>query len=137
MRIDHIGSTAVPGLASKPVIDISVAVPTLDPEASFRGPLEEIGYEYGVQLEEFFGERRYFKLNRDGRRIVNLHVTMAGSTQERRHLAFRDALRREPETAAADERLKLELAARFPDDRPTYTLKKSAFIEDALARVLH
>ncbi len=89
-----------------------------------------------MQFEESFAERRYFKLNRDGARIANLHATLAGSRTERRHLAFRDALGRDAETAAAYERLKFALAARFPADRVAYTEEKSEFIGAVLARVL-
>jgi GrpB-like predicted nucleotidyltransferase (UPF0157 family) len=66
LRIDHIGSTAVTGLPAKPIVDIAVAVARLDPEQPYREPLQRIGYDYGGQLEAFFAERRYFKLNRDG-----------------------------------------------------------------------
>ncbi len=136
IRVEHIGSTAVPGLAAKPAVDLSLIVTPLDPEAPYREPLESLGYEYGGQFEEFFAERRYFKLNRNGARVANLHATLAGSATERRHLAFRDALRRDPETAAAYERLKFELAARFPADRVAYTEEKADFIEAVLTRVL-
>jgi GrpB protein len=98
LRIDHIGSTSVPGLSAKPVIDIAISVRELDHEAVYRRSLEQIGYEYGDQLEEVFDQRRSFKLNRAGTRIANLHVTLAGSREERRHLAFRDALRSDRET---------------------------------------
>jgi GrpB-like predicted nucleotidyltransferase (UPF0157 family) len=135
-RIEHIGSTAIPGMGAKPIIDIAIALKSLDPEEPYRGLLEQIGYEYGVQPDEFFNQRRYFKLNREGRRVANLHVTLARSLQERRHVAFRDALRREPSTAAAYEQLKRELAERFPADRGTYTEAKTSFIEQVLTRVL-
>jgi len=82
-RIEHVGSTAVHGLAAKPVIDIMVSVEDPEDEGAFVGPFESIGYELRVREP---GHRMFRTPARD----VHLHIWIAGSEDERRHLLFRD-----------------------------------------------
>lgn len=123
--IEHVGSTAVPGLAAKDTVDIQISIDGFKPEARFRTPLQELGYVFRSDDEP---QHRFFKLEDEaGRRLVNVHVCETGSDWERRHIAFRDHLRRNSETASAYERLKRKLAPRF-DDVNEYADAKGAFI---------
>lgn len=124
LRLEHVGSTAVPGLRGKDVIDIQLSVAALEPMAPYCAQLERLGYEYLVTEPK---DHRFFRLERAGRRLCNLHVCQAGGDWERRHIAFRDHLRSHPEAAIAYERHKLELAPRF-DVTGDYAEAKEPFI---------
>lgn len=131
-RIEHVGSTSVPGLAAKDVIDIQVAVAGFAPEARFREPLERLGYVHREDPDE--PAHRFFELeDAAGRRLVNIHVCEAGGDWERRHLVFRDLLRTRPDVAAEYERLKRDLAPNYEvvDD---YAHAKNDFIRRLLRR---
>jgi GrpB-like predicted nucleotidyltransferase (UPF0157 family) len=132
--IEHVGSTAVPGLGAKPVIDVMVGVPQLA-EAEHRVPaLESAGYEYVREYEKQLPERRYFRKPRSGARTFHLHCVVKGSDFWICHLAFRNYLRAHPDSAAAYYELKRELAARVSKEE--YTEAKSPFIKGILASAL-
>jgi len=126
LRIEHIGSTAVPGLAAKPIVDVLVEVEAVD-EARLAPPLEAAGYLLRVREEDHL-------MFRTRARDVNVHVWPAGSEEVSRHLAFRDRLRTSPEDRRAYEDLKRELAARDWDDMNHYAEAKSGLIREILAR---
>jgi GrpB-like predicted nucleotidyltransferase (UPF0157 family) len=128
IRIEHVGSTAVPGLAAKPIIDIQVSVANLEDEASYVPAIEASG----VRLRAREPGHRYLRPPADRPRAVHVHVCEAGSAWERDHLLFRDYLRAHPVARDTYAGLKLQLAQRYPDDRLAYTDAKSAFILDAL-----
>jgi GrpB-like predicted nucleotidyltransferase (UPF0157 family) len=131
--IEHIGSTAVPGLAAKPVIDVLVGLPALA-EAERRIPaLDAAGYEYVPEHEAALPDRRYFRKPRVGPRACHVHCVVHGSESWERHLAFRDHLRSHPASAAAYEDLKRHLAARLA--KWEYAEAKGPFIERILAGV--
>ncbi|MFL5952644.1 MAG: GrpB family protein [Gaiellaceae bacterium] len=127
LAIEHVGSTAVPGLAAKPVIDLVVVVASGDVAAAIER-LEEIGYvhvgDLGIDGRDAFdpppGETRH-----------HLYVSPEGTEALRAQLAFRDALRRSPQLATDYEELKRELAVRFRDDRRGYTEAKTDFVTRA------
>jgi GrpB-like predicted nucleotidyltransferase (UPF0157 family) len=131
LRIDHIGSTAVPGLAAKPVIDIQVSVAALEPVAPFRRPLTQLGYVYRADNPE--RTKRYFR-EPPGRRRTHVHVRRAGSFSEQWALLFRDYLRAHREAAAEYEAVKRRLAIRFRDDRHAYTDGKGPFMWEVIRR---
>jgi GrpB-like predicted nucleotidyltransferase (UPF0157 family) len=132
--IEHVGSTAVPDLGAKPVIDIMVGLSRLaDAEARTRA-LETAGYEYVHEYEQQLPERRYFRKPSSGPRAYHLHCVVKGSAFWVRHLAFRDYLRAHPDASAAYYQLKRDLAARL--DKGEYTEAKSPFIEDILGLAL-
>ena len=131
-RLEHVGSTAVPALAAKPVIDIQVSVRSMSPREAYRGPLEGLGYRWGI--DPWSDEHEFFSLEKDGERKVHVHVCPEGSDWERRHIMFRDWLRDHPEDAAAYERLKLELAERHPRDTYTYADAKGDFVRGIEAK---
>jgi GrpB-like predicted nucleotidyltransferase (UPF0157 family) len=126
VRVEHVGSTAVPGLAAKPVIDVQLSVESFEPAEAYRAPLEAVGFEHRPDDEP---EHRFFGLtNADGERVVNLHVCEAGSEWERRHVAFRDALRADPDLRSRYEAEKRRVVALHPDDTLAYADAKTPWI---------
>ena len=128
-RIDHVGSTAVPGLAAKPVVDIQVSVADVEDDAEFRAPIEAQGFV----LRFVEPGHRYFRPPPPLPRLWQVHVCSLGSKWERDHLLFRDYLRAHPERADAYAELKWRLAAEHHQDRIAYTDAKGPFIEETLA----
>ncbi len=132
VRIDHIGSTAVEGLAAKPIVDMQLSLSAMTPRDAYVEPLTALGYRW--VLDPWDVEHEYFSRDVDGERSFHLHVCAAGSTWERRHLVFRDWLRAHPDDAMAYGALKRELAAAHPNDTLSYTEAKTAFITGIVAR---
>ena len=136
VAVHHVGSTAVPGLMAKPVIDLLGEAGSLAEIAAARSTLEPLGYRW--RGEHGFAGRRYF--TRDdpdsGMRGVNLHVYAAGNLALAWHLAFRDRLRAEPATAAAYEREKSRCAALHPDDSGAYAACKKAWTDGVAAEAV-
>jgi GrpB-like predicted nucleotidyltransferase (UPF0157 family) len=128
VRVEHVGSTSVPGLAAKPIVDIQLSVPDADDEPAYLPALEECS----LALRSREPGHRYLRPPAERPREVHLHVCSAGSDWEREHLLFRDYLRTHPLVSAAYGALKFELAGRYPADRLAYTDAKSGFILDAL-----
>jgi GrpB-like predicted nucleotidyltransferase (UPF0157 family) len=131
--IQHIGSTAVPGLAAKPVIDILIGLRRLLDAQDCILPIEGMEYEYFPEFENEFPERRYFRKSSNGKRTHQIHLVEINTDFWKRHLAFRDYLRSHPEIANEYATLKKELAKQFENDREGYTNAKSNFIENVLA----
>jgi len=127
VALEHGGSTSVPGLAAKPIIDMWAALRAPVREADINA-MAAIGYEY--LGESALPDQDYFVKTTP--RVCHLHCYPAGHPEWDRHLSFRDWLRAHPEGAAAYARLKRELAERFPADGLAYTEAKSDFILEAL-----
>lgn len=130
LRIQHVGSTAVPGLPAKPVIDILVTVVDADQEASYVPPIESLG----IQLRSRDDLHRYFRPFAGLPRVVQVHVCTDGSSWERRHLLFRDYLRSEESAREAYLAAKLEAAERWRDDRIAYADAKTDVISRLMER---
>jgi GrpB-like predicted nucleotidyltransferase (UPF0157 family) len=131
----HVGSTAVPGLAAKPVIDIMVGVKSLEDSPILVERLVGIGYEYMPEFERVLPFRRYFRKIQEGRRTHQIHlVERSNSEWWDRHLLFRDYLRAHPEAAEEYARLKYDLSHRFGEDRVAYTDAKTDFISEVVRR---
>lgn len=136
-RIAHIGSTAVPSLSAKPVIDMQVETTDLDRVRREVVPLlEAVGYEFIWRPS--IGEAApyyawFIKRNAAGERTHHIHMVQPDEASADR-LRFRDHLRANPAVAQRYEALKRELAQRHPNDRAAYTLEKSAFIRACLER---
>ena len=122
------GSTAVPGLAAKPVIDILIGVRSLGDAPLFLPPLASLGYEYIQKHEGVFPERRYLHRLVNGLHTHHLHMVEPDSIFFKVQIAFRDYLRRHAETRDQYSALKFDLAQRYHNDREAYTDAKSAFI---------
>jgi GrpB-like predicted nucleotidyltransferase (UPF0157 family) len=130
LRVEHVGSTAVPGLPAKPVIDLDAVVPAGGvPEAVRR--LEAVGYTH--KGDQGIPDREAFRPP-DGSVPHHLYVCPSDNPEFAAHLRFRDALRADDRLAAEYARLKRELAARFGADRAGYCEAKTAFVRAALAR---
>lgn len=132
-RIEHIGSTAVPGLVAKPVLDVLVGVPALDIVESRRGALEALGFRYRPEYEDVLPQRRYFTREPGPGLRVHLHAVVTGSPLWAGHLAFRDALRGDDALRDAYAAMKQSLAVRFAHDKAAYTEAKAPFIAQVLA----
>lgn len=134
--IEHIGSTAVPGLAAKPVIDVLVGAASLADIEERIGGLAAAGYSYVSKYEAALPLRRYFvKASADGLRI-HVHGVEKGARLWREHRAFRDALRADEELRLRYQELKLRLAREFAEDKAAYTEAKAPFIEAAVRRAV-
>lgn len=131
VRVEHTGSTSVPGLAAKPIIDIVLVVADSSDETSYVPPLEEAGYVLRIR-EPDWHEHRVLKAP-DG--SVNLHVFSAGCPEVDRMLLFRDRLRAEPVDRALYERTKRELAEKEWRYVQSYADAKSAVVEEIIAGV--
>jgi GrpB-like predicted nucleotidyltransferase (UPF0157 family) len=129
--VHHVGSTAVPGLEAKPVIDILVGVRSLEESLPSFEPLARLDYLYAPYLSD---EMHWFCKPHPSRRTHHLHLVPTGSRRYSDELAFRDRLRADPGLAADYAALKQALAERFGDDRDAYTEAKSDFISRALRR---
>lgn len=131
VRIDHIGSTAVRGLAAKPVVDVQVSVRSFEPLDAYRAPLEGLGYAYRADHPE--RTKRYFR-EPPGRRRTHLHVRQLGSFSQQFPLLFRDYLRNHPAAAAEYATVKYRLAERFRHDRERYVEGKNPIIWETIRR---
>lgn len=136
-RIEHIGSTAVPGLSAKPIIDVQVEVTSLDRVRREVVPImQDLAYEFIWRPS--MGERAPFyawfiKRDASGRRTFHVHMVEPDEASAER-LLFRDFLRRHPNCARDYEALKQHLAHEHPADREAYTRLKTPFIQDILRR---
>jgi GrpB-like predicted nucleotidyltransferase (UPF0157 family) len=130
LRIDHIGSTAIPGLAAKPVIDVQISVVSFEPLDAYRIPIESLGFVHRRDNPDL--TKRYFR-ERPGERRTHIHVRSAGSWGEQTALLFRDYVRTHGEAAARYGELKVRLAERYRDDRHRYTDEKGPFIWEIMA----
>jgi GrpB-like predicted nucleotidyltransferase (UPF0157 family) len=128
--IHHIGSTAVPGLAAKPFIDMMVGVRDLEDARAAFEPLRDVGYHYWPHRPD---EAHAFAKPSLEVRTHGLHLTVPGSDLWRERLAFRDALRADRALAAEYEALKLRLAEESTADIGAYTGGKRAFVARVLA----
>jgi GrpB-like predicted nucleotidyltransferase (UPF0157 family) len=149
VAIEHAGSTSVPGLAAKPIIDILGGVREIDAFGAHIRALESIGWEYAPEAERDqpgIGPgtpfRRYFRKHRDGERFGHLHVVEVDTEWWRDTLMFRDWLRAHPADAHRYAKLKRRLADDYNRDalpqavniNPGYTDKKTDFVEEILAK---
>lgn len=131
--IEHIGSTAVPGLGAKPIIDIMAGTPELAIVERRIPDLVAEGWRYVPEFEKAIPDRRYLTRYDSAPGKFHLHAVVLGSAFWKRQIAFRDALRGNEQLAQQYWRLKQRLAARFPNDRTAYTEAKSEFIRNVLA----
>ncbi|MBM7599586.1 GrpB-like predicted nucleotidyltransferase (UPF0157 family) [Virgibacillus halotolerans] len=132
--IHHFGSTAVPGIRAKPIIDIMPLVKEIKRVDSFNDQMIALGYEplgeYGIK------GRRYFRKGEDNR-THQMHMFQFDNAQEiDRHLAVRDYLRKHPEAARAYGDLKAKLALRHPEDIEAYMNGKDAFVKELEKKAL-
>jgi GrpB-like predicted nucleotidyltransferase (UPF0157 family)/RimJ/RimL family protein N-acetyltransferase len=134
VAIHHIGSTSIPGMRAKPIVDLLLEVRDLQRLEDATGDLLLLGYqakgEYGLPGRRFFPKRV------EGVRLFNLHAWQAGHPEVGRHLAFRDYMITYSDKALAYGDLKAELARQFDGDRPSYVAGKDDFVKAAEAAAL-
>jgi GrpB-like predicted nucleotidyltransferase (UPF0157 family) len=137
LTIEHIGSTAVPGLAAKPIIDLQLSVRSLaEARSSCVGPLQALGYAYMPQYEARLPGELFFRKGLSGPWTHHLHILQGDHPRWQRRLLFRDYLRNHPEVARAYAKLKRDLAAAFDDDISGYMNAKTTFVAATLAEAL-
>lgn len=135
IRIDHIGSTAVPGLAAKPIIDVLVSVHSLIQARQVAVPaLEELGYAYWFDNPD--SQRMFFVkgLPPNNPRTHHIHIIESNSILQER-LLFRDYLREHPDESLRYAQLKRHLAQQFPTDREAYTSGKAEYVKSVMHKV--
>ncbi len=131
LDIQHVGSTAIPGIPAKPIIDIGVAVRDFEEAAVCIAPIVQLGYTY--RGENGIPRRHYFRKGDDIQpRTHHIHINEIDGPDWKNQVDFRDYLRQHPETAAQYAQLKTSLAQRHPTDRLAYLYGKAAFIENVL-----
>jgi len=128
--IEHVGSTSVPGLASKPIIDMIAAVDNLNVYIELIKPLIALGYEY--MPERIFADRVFFPKGPRSNRTYHLSLVVKDSDGWRYPMAFRDYLIANSNTRNQYQKLKEELAKKYPNDREKYTSAKAAFIDKVI-----
>ncbi len=128
LDIQHVGSTAVPGLCAKPVIDILVAVARFDAVEEYSRRLSPLGYQHVSHPDD--AVRLFFRKGMP--RTHHLHIVEYGTEEHRRHLLFRDYLHAHGDAAREYETLKRELASKFAANRPLYTESKTDFIRSVV-----
>lgn len=132
LKLEHMGSTSVPGLAAKPVIDIILLVDDMAPVLGKLHRLETLGYEYRPDVSN--PERLFFRrFGPNGGRTHHLHVH-TDAVDFGRYLLFRDVLRANADVVRDYEALKAELAKAFPDNREAYSSGKNDFIDATIAQ---
>lgn len=134
IAVEHIGSTAIPGIPAKPIIDINVAIPSLDDIDDFITELEKLGYEYIP--ERRFSDRQFFPKGPSEKRTHHLNlVEITSETGWKNQLLFRDYLRTHSDIRDEYATLKRELAEKYAENRDEYTERKSDFVMRIIEKV--
>lgn len=127
VAIEHIGSTAIPGVPAKPILDINVAVPSLNDIDDFIAKLQKLGYEYIPERK--FSDRQFFPKGPSEKRTHHLNlVEIISQTGWKNALLFRDYLRAHPKVRNEYAMLKQKLAKKYANNRDEYTEQKSDFV---------
>jgi GrpB-like predicted nucleotidyltransferase (UPF0157 family) len=129
IAIEHVGSTAIPGMSAKPIIDLIGGVRSMQAADDLLAPLCAIGYDTSPEFNATLTDRRFLLRWPEGIRTHHLHLVVYGGQAWPRTLLFRDRLRADPALASAYEALKHELAAQFAHDREAYTEAKTEFVK--------
>jgi GrpB-like predicted nucleotidyltransferase (UPF0157 family) len=130
IKVEHIGSTAIPNIHAKPVIDIMIGIQDLSIADTYLIKIiRSLGYDYINVYEVAMPERRYFQKDTDNVRTHQIHLVAWGSSFWERHLLFRDYLRTHPNIAKQYESLKLDIAPKFTDTNQ-YASAKTEFIRE-------
>ena len=130
LDIQHVGSTSIPGLPAKPILDIAAAVENFEAAVVCIQPLEQLGYTY--RGEKGIPRRHYFR--KGDPRTHHIHMNEIGSVDWENQILFRDYLLCHPEAVEAYAALKIDLAQQFPADRDRYLAGKAPFIEQILCQ---
>lgn len=128
LKIEHIGSTSIPGMKAKPLIDVLVTVQKMEEFLEQRKKLVSMGYGWG---ENYIAPHTqlFFKMAEDGSKTENIHICESGSLKEKQFLVMRDFFRAFPEKAKEYSDLKAKNQALYPDDYPAYRKAKEPFLQ--------
>lgn len=126
--IQHIGSTSIPGMLAKPIIDILAGVDSMETARGLSAKLCSSGYTTSAEFNGSLRDRQWFMRWADGHRTHHLHVVVHGSKAWIERLRFRDSLRSSARLAAEYATLKIQMAAKHTEDREAYTEAKSHFV---------
>jgi GrpB-like predicted nucleotidyltransferase (UPF0157 family) len=132
LGIEHFGSTAVAGVAAKPIVDMLAGVESMAVAEALFDPIVAFGYHTSRTYNDMLPDRRWFMRVTDGKRTHHLHVVEFDGQQWRERLRFRDALRADRSLRTQYVALKMELAVRHANDREAYTEGKSGFVASVL-----
>ncbi|MEN8187858.1 MAG: GrpB family protein [Bacteroidota bacterium] len=135
IRIEHIGSTSVEGLAAKPVIDIMIGINDFKTAGQHIKTIENLGYRYIPDYEDVMPCRRFFIKESNGNRTHHIHMVALDSDFWKRHLKFRDHLRVDEEDRNKYQEFKIKLAKKNWNNRDDYTDAKSEIIKKILKKV--
>ncbi|TET77291.1 MAG: GrpB family protein [Candidatus Heimdallarchaeota archaeon] len=130
--IQHIGSTAIPNIVAKPIIDVAVAIDSLDNIEKIIPPLENIGFIY--RGEQGIPDRHMFVKGGENYRTHHLHVMQKDHYEWNKHILFRDYLKKHPNDAKQYSELKQKLFLKYGNDREKYTESKSEFIQNIIEK---
>jgi GrpB-like predicted nucleotidyltransferase (UPF0157 family) len=131
-KIEHVGSTAVPGLPAKPIIDIIAVAPSVEEADTLVELLCANGYTTSVEFNATLGDKRWLMRQQGGRRTHHLHLVPPGNDEWLNKVRFRDLLRKDSDLRRAYIELKRRLADELCEDREAYTDAKTAFVRNAL-----
>ncbi|AYC28662.1 GrpB family protein [Paenisporosarcina cavernae] len=131
-QVEHIGSTSIPGLPAKPIIDLMARVPNLEMTNELITNLEKHDWHYVPPELDMRNWRRFFVKVKENRRVAHLHIMQSNEKRWEEHLVFRDTLKENRDLLNEYAILKSTLAMQFKDDREQYTTAKSHFIENVL-----
>ena len=132
LSVEHVGSTSVPGLPAKPILDLLVGVANFEKALELIPDLASLGFEF--RPNEEIEDRHYFRRFEGDLRTHHLSLATPDSNHYRNTIIFRDALRSDRSVAEAYAALKLDLAHRFPYDRPSYQAGKTDFVLGIVAQ---
>lgn len=127
IEIHHIGSTSIPGILAKPIIDLAPEVRDIKKLDQLEDMIKELGYEYWGEYG-LPGRRFCPRLAANGIRVANVHCYQTGDSELYRHLAFRDYLRAHPDIAREYEEVKMQARDLYPDDVFAYNDEKDGWI---------
>jgi len=131
LRIDHVGSTSIPGLDAKPILDIQISIDNLGDTAKYVTPIEEAGFVFRSDNADL--TKRYFR-ERPGQVRMHLHVRQTGSFSEQMTLLFRDYLRRHPEDCLRYAEEKHRLMQLYRHERSKYVEEKGPVVWEILQK---
>ncbi len=128
IKIEHVGSTSIPGMKAKPLIDVLVVVEKMEDFPDQKNKMVQAGYEWGV---DYIGPNTllFFKLGADGEKLENIHVCEKDAPKTRQFLVMRDFFRTHPEKAKQYSDLKEANSRMHPEDYPAYRAAKAPFLE--------
>ncbi len=132
LALEHVGSTAVPGMAAKPIVDMIGGVRSLEEADALLPALCQNGYSTSAEFNATLIGQRWLMRHAGGHRTHHLHLIVHEAPEWRRKITFRDALRSNPDVARRYQELKANLAEAIGSDREAYTSAKTQFVEEII-----